>query len=271
MTNRISSPDNRKYRDWQKLLKKKYRDRTGSFLVEETNAISEAVINGADIESFIVRDGDWCNMPDEANEIMHRVPGFTLSAKLFDDLCSTENSRGIMAVIRKRNYSISDFSKGGRSSNILVLDRLQDPGNTGTVIRTADGAGLGGIIVMKGTCDIYSPKVVRASAGSIFRVPFIFVEDNNQLFGILKDAGKSLAVTCFEGAQDYGLCDLSHDTAITIGNEGGGVSQELISKADKKVKIPMYGNIDSLNASVAAGIIMYESERQRKEKVSEDK
>ena len=270
MTDNISSPDNIRYKQWQKLLKKKYRDRTGLFLVEETNAISEAVINGADIESFIVREGDWSNMPDEANRVSHVIPSYTLSTKLFDGLCSTENSRGIMAVIRKRNYSISDFSQNGRSSNILVLDRLQDPGNTGTVIRTADGAGLGGIIIIKGTCDIYSPKVVRASAGSIFRVPFIFVKDNCQLFSILKDAGKSLAVTCFEGAQDYGLCDLSHDTAITIGNEGGGVSQELINMADKKVKIPMYGNIDSLNASVAAGIIMYESQRQRKERISQE-
>ena len=172
-----------------------------------------------------------------------------------------------MALIKKNEYDISDFSKEGRSSNLLVMDRMQDPGNVGTIIRTADGAGFGGIIIVKGTCDVYSPKVVRASAGSIFRMPFIFVENNEELFRILKDMGKTLAVTCFEGAENYQDCDLSENTAIAIGNEGSGVSPQLIEMADKRIKIPMYGNIDSLNASVAAAVVMYEAERQRRAKL----
>lgn len=252
----INSQENRRYKQWLKLLTRKYRDREGLYIVEEPNLIEEALKNGAETEAVIVRAGS------EKDFTQFNIDCI-LSPQLFDRLSSSETGRGIMAVVRKKTWTADDIGSAGRSSDVIVLDRLQDPGNLGTIIRTADGAGFGGIIVIKGTADIYSPKVVRAAAGSLFRMPVVFVEDTEQLMELLRSKDMKMAVTCFDTDNWYYDTDISHGTAIVIGNEGRGVSGELMEKADLKIKIPMFGNIDSLNASVAAAVLMYEAVRQR--------
>lgn len=270
MYNTINSSENKKYKRWLKLLKRKYRDSEGVYLIEGYKLIEEAVKNNIEIEEIILNSEADSSLISKLEELIicSKTAVYVLDTKLYRKLAQMENGVGIMAVVSRQDYTLKTFSecisknRKGCSGNLVVLDRLQDPGNIGTIIRTADGAGFGGLVVMKGTGDIYSPKVVRSAVGSIFRLPVLFASDNDELGEILDFLGKRMIVTCFDTDNYHYDADLSEDAAIVIGNEGRGVSEELIENADVRVKIPMYGNIDSLNASVAAGILMYESVRQ---------
>lgn len=261
----IKSQDNKKYKGWQRLLRKKYRDKEGRYLIEGENLIEEAVRSKVTIEEVILCQGEKGNLAFNENllEILPpELETYYVEGSLFNKLAPTETSQGIMAVVKKEEQKDSWFQGEGLKSNFIVLDRLQDPGNIGTIIRTAEGAGFGGVIAVKGTGDIYSPKVVRAAAGSIFRMPFIFVDSAEDLLELLKSKGLKSVVTSFDTSFYPYEVDMKEKTAIIIGNEGNGVSKELIDKADIKVKIPMPGGIDSLNAAVAAGILMFQSVEQ---------
>ena len=133
----------------------------------------------------------------------------------------------------------------------------------GTILRTADGAGFIGAILLKGCADIYSSKIVRACAGTLFRFPVYFCETPEEAIGVLKKYNKKIYATAMHQAKVYYDCDLQKDVAIVVGNEGNGVCQLLLEEADGRLTIPMYGNQESLNAAVAAGILMYETVRQR--------
>ena len=187
---------------------------------------------------------------------------FIVDPKLFGELAQTETSQGIIASVRKPILSLEEFIENKKPGNFVVLDRLQDPGNIGTIIRTADAAGYKLVIAMKGTADIFSPKVVRSATGSLFRIPIAFVENNDQLIDFAHKAGKKLTATCLDDSKYYYEEDLKENIALIVGNEGNGIDPDLIAKSDVKIKIPMHGSIESLNASVAAAIIMYESVRK---------
>ena len=165
-----------------------------------------------------------------------------------------------MTVVRKRQ---DPSPKGRPGGNYVVLDRLQDPGNIGTILRTADAAGFDLAVFMKGTADPFSPKVVRSATGSLFRLPMVFVKDAEELAELVHSAGKRLIATAMDAEKAYYDCDLEKDAAIIIGNEGNGISPELMMRADEKIMIPMAGNTESLNVAVAAGILMYERIRRR--------
>ena len=262
MDNVIKSQDNLRYRGWQRLLKKKYRDREGRCLIEGDNLIEEADRNGVKIHGIILKE----NAPvrDRTRAVTDKgVPVTVLSEKLFTTLSQTEASQGAIAEIEIPRFAEGDIERGrGGGGDIVVLDRLQDPGNLGTIIRTADAAGFDGIICLKGTAEVWAPKVMRSAAGSVFRVPTVYVGGPKELFELIGRTGKKLAVTAFDEAVSLWEAPVERDTAIVIGNEAGGVSEELMRAADLKIKIPMYGEIESLNAAVAAGIIMYESVRK---------
>lgn len=254
----ITSKNNETYKLFQKLKTKKYRDRMGLYLIEGENLMEEALKNGADIKGILIRKDDesrWAKRGFNQKKI------FAVENSLFNDVAQTETSQGIIAVVEKPVFSLEDFIESGAPGNFVILDRLQDPGNIGTIIRTADAAGYGLIIAMKGTADFFSPKVVRAAAGSMFRMPMISLADEGELLKLVQAAGKHLTATCLEESRYYYEEDLSRDIALIIGNEGNGISQDLMNRAEIKVKIPMTGNIESLNASVAAAIIMYEAVR----------
>ena len=252
----ISSKDNKIFRLCQQLSHKKYRDKLGLYLIEGENLLEEAVKNGAAIKTVLMcRDyrGSLFGTEDKA---------FCLSDKLFEQLSQTETTQGIMAIVEKPELSPDLFlNRGG--GNFIVLDRLQDPGNIGTILRTADAAGYELAIVMKGTADVFSPKAVRAATGSLFRMPVVFMDSVDELMEFTRAAGKKLAATSFDTDRYYYDEDLRENIALIIGNEGGGISRELMESSDLKIKIPMHGNIESLNASVAAGILMYEAVRPR--------
>ena len=257
----ITSKDNKIFRHALSLKTKKYRDRYGEYLIEGPNLLKEALKEEIDVEAVFVRP----EMTDEEAGIIEEGPEldrktFILSNRLFDELKDTETSQGIVTVVRKRQ---DPSPKGRPGGNYVVLDRLQDPGNIGTILRTADAAGFDLAVFMKGTADPFSPKVVRSATGSLFRLPMVFVEDAEELTELVHSAGKRLIATAMDAEKAYYDCDLEKDAAIIIGNEGNGISPELMMRADEKIMIPMAGNTESLNAAVAAGILMYERIRRR--------
>lgn len=249
----ITSKDNRIFRTCEQLLLKKYRDKTGKYLIEGENLIEEALKTGSQIETVLIRAG--CDKAPR--ELLDKT--FLLSERLFDRLAQTETSQGMIAVVAKPETKKEDYT--GSAGNFVVLDRLQDPGNIGTILRTADAAGYALAIAMKGTADIFSSKVVRAATGSLFRMPVVFMDSNSELVEFTRAAGKKLTATCLDAQRCYYEEDLTHDIALIIGNEGNGISQELIESSDIRIRIPMHGNIESLNAAVAAGVLMYEAVR----------
>lgn len=253
----ITSGENRIFRLCEQLTHKKYRDKLGMYLIEGENLLEEAVKNHAEIKTVLVRQDYGGNFYGSEDKV------FYLDDRLFDRLSQTETSQGIMAIVKKPEFSRAEFTDKNDGSNYVVLDRLQDPGNIGTIIRTADAAGYGLVIAMKGTADVFSPKAVRAATGSLFRMPVAFMDSTDELMEFTRAAGKKLAATCFDTDRYYYDEDLRENIALIIGNEGGGICRELIESSDLKIKIPMHGNIESLNASVAAGILMYEAVRPR--------
>lgn len=256
----ITSKNNQIFKDFQKLETKKYRDRFGLYLIEGENLIEEAYKNGAEFKEILIRMGDESRFmrPWMDNENV-----FVVEPKLFGELAQTETSQGIIASVKKPILSLDKFIESESSGNFVVLDRLQDPGNIGTIIRTADAAGYELVIAMKGTADVFSPKVVRSATGSLFRVPIAFVDNNDQLLDFCHKAGKKLTATCLDDSKFYYEEELKENIALIVGNEGNGIDPGLIEKSDVKIKIPMQGSIESLNAAVAAAIIMYESVRKR--------
>lgn len=260
----ITSKDNKIFRHALSLKTKKYRDRNGEYLIEGPNLLKEALKEKIEVEGVFVRP----ELTDEEAEILSgnselERKTFVLSRKLFDELKDTETSQGIITVVKKRQQIPENASDGG---NYVVLDRLQDPGNIGTILRTADAAGFELAVFMKGTADPYGSKVIRSACGSLFRLPIVFVEDADELIEMVHLRGKRLIATAMDADKAYFDCDLVRDAAIIIGNEGNGISPELISGADEKISIPMAGNTESLNAAVAAGILMYERIRRQNER-----
>jgi TrmH family RNA methyltransferase len=254
----ITSKDNKIVKLCEQLAARKYRDRLGLYLIEGENLLEEAVREGAAVDTVLMRKGYSGRMQPGLED-----KTFVLDEKLFDRLAQTDTSQGILAIVKKPGVSQADFIEKGAVGNFVVLDRLQDPGNIGTIIRTADAAGYSLIVAMKGTADVFSPKVVRAAAGSLFRVPVVFIDDYDELVAFVKAAGGKLVATCFDTDRYYYDVDLTKNTALIIGNEGNGIAPELIERADVKIKIPMAGSIESLNAAVAAAILMYEGVRGR--------
>ena len=254
----IRSKDNKIWKRCEQLTMRKYRDRSGLYLIEGENLLDEAIRNHVRIETVLVREDCQKALPPEAAD-----KAFLLDARLFDKLAQTVTSQGILAVVAKADVRKEDFI-GLPGSNFIVLDRLQDPGNIGTILRTADAAGYRLAILMKGTADVYAPKVVRAATGSLFRMPVVSMASTEELVEFTRAAGKKLTATCLDAQRCYYDEDLTHDIALVIGNEGSGVAPALIESSELRIKIPMQGNIESLNAAVAAGVLMYEAMRGKR-------
>ena len=256
----ITSEDNGKYKLWHKLLTRKHRERECCFLVEGKVLINDALSSGAELMELILRDSSEEPVDlSVINTFGDAVSVFLLAGNLFDKLSQTENGRHIIGVFSIPQSNVDSWGEG----DIVVLDRIQDPGNMGTIIRTADAAGVSGIVAMKGTVDPFSPKVVRAAAGSIFRVPLVEAEDEQKLQKILEKLNAVAMALDVRGAVDiYDMPD-AHRAAIIVGNEGAGISNELLNISETKLKIPMREGIESLNAAMAFGIVIYERVRRR--------
>ena len=186
-----------------------------------------------------------------------------LSDSVFSRVSDTKTPQGILCVVRQKTYDLEKIFKI-KNPHFNILDNLQDPGNLGTIVRTAEGAGVDAVFLSKESVDIYNPKTIRSTMGSIYRMPVIYVEDLLKLLKTLKNQGILSYAAHLEGERSYDLENYKTGTAILIGNEGNGLREEVANAADIRVKIPMQGQVESLNAAVAATVFMFEVARQRR-------
>lgn len=186
-----------------------------------------------------------------------------VAENVFEKLSETKTPQGVLAVVRMQEYKLEKLLMIKKNPLFLVLENLQDPGNLGTILRTAEGAGVDGILMSRDTVDIYNPKVVRSTMGSLFRMPFVYADDIKQTVEMLKTAGVKVYAAHLAGEEFYEK-DYRTGTAFLIGNEGNGLTEELTALADEKIRIPMEGKVESLNAAIAATLMAYEVLRQRR-------
>ncbi len=254
----IESKNNNKIKELKKLKDRKWRKKEGKFLVEGYRFVQEAWMSEFDIESIIINADNKDKYDDFKRDNNISIEDeIYVSEGVFKEVSQTQNSQGIITVVK--NKSIEHEIEDGL---YVLLDRLQDPGNVGTIIRTSHAAGAKGIVLTKGCVDIYNDKVLRSTMGSVFKIPII--EDSNLEFTRkLKDNGFKFVVSSLEESEDFYDCYLKGNTVIAVGNEGNGLSQEIYSLQDVRVKIPMPGGAESLNAGVAASIMIYECVRQK--------
>ena len=260
----ISSPDNDKIRLINKLSRKKYRDQQGKFVIEGINLVRAALSKGQHVEFVLIADDfDYSEIANTLAVGVDYRNIYLIPRFLFEKISDAENGSGIIAVVDKRSYTLYnlDSLELRRGDNVLVLDRLQDPGNIGTMIRTAVAAGYSIVATIKGTADIYSPKVLRASAGMIFGISVVELADTEEFKKLVSRLDKKIVVTDPREGDPYYECYLTNDIALVIGNEGNGISDEIMESSDVRVNIPMQGEVESLNAAICASLLMYEAIR----------
>jgi len=257
----ITSKDNENIKYIKKLKEKKYRDQNGEYIIEGTRLLEEAINENAVIKTIVICDECLENNSINQN-LLYEIAKYNciyVDKKIFLTLTEVVNPQGLLAVIEKSN---PDKKIDYNEEIIVVLDCVQDPGNLGTILRTIDSIGLKQVILSKGCGDIYNPKVVRSTMGAIFRVNVI--ESDNILDNIVELKKHKFEVLATSLEDSKSIYDIEYNKkVIIIGNEGNGVSKEVLEKADKKIKIPMLGKTESLNASVATGIVLYEYVRQK--------
>lgn len=177
-------------------------------------------------------------------------------------MCDTTTPQGVLALVKQPRYSLEQILSA-RPAHLLLIEGVQDPGNLGTMFRTGEGAGITGIIMHKNTVDIFHPKTVRSTMGSLYRVPFLIADDWEETIKKVSLAGVKTYAAHLQGSQKYDTFNYRNDVGFFIGNEGNGLTDETAALADSYLKIPMEGKLESLNAAMAAGILMYEVHRQR--------
>ncbi len=239
------------------LKEKKNRDREGAYLIDGAHVCMEALKLGKDVDLLIISQGQ-AEQNIEIIEYAEQTDIKTISVpeSIFKKIADVKTPVGVAAVVKKDHISEEEFF-AGKSGNYLVLDRIRDPGNAGTLIRTSEAAGFKGVIVMKGTVDVYGPKTVRAAAGSLLRQAIYQVESPDELIELCEKRRKQIAVTIPKGGVPFYDIGNKQNLALVIGNEGDGVQKRLIDNAEMLVEIPMSGQVESLNAAVAGGILMY--------------
>lgn len=253
----ITSTQNKLFKKFKSLSLKKNREKEGLFILEGQKYIDTAIEIGEAFDAILIDDMTWesqiINKKDRF--YLNACPVYVLPEKLLKELTQTEQSQGIIGISQIRQNPFDVCTLG---DNVLFLDRIQDPGNLGTIIRTADAAGFNTLLLAHGTVDPYNPKVVRSTAGSVLNIRLIEVDDAVATLNMLTLEGYKIIVTALENYLDYGDLNIyGRKNCIVIGNEANGVSKQVMELADVRVKIPIMGKAESLNASVAAALMMY--------------
>lgn len=246
----ITSVKNQQIKTWAKLKQRKYRKEQGLFIVEGEHLVEEALKSDWELETIVIKENFEPNF-DLSNHLVEAV-----SDHVFAHLSETKTPQGILAIVKMREEE--EYKK----NRLLILDAVQDPGNLGTMIRTADAAGFDAIILGGGTVDLYNDKVIRASQGSIFHIPIIELSLETAV-DQLKESGVSICASTLERAVPVQTIEWPEQVGLIVGNEGSGVNQTLIEKSDLLVHIPIYGKAESLNVSIAAGVMMYQMQINR--------
>lgn len=261
----ITSMQNKYIKQINALKTKKERDKTKLFITEGHRLVNEIPQNW-DIE-YLILDNSYISKLNKNEKLnfekkFSNKKIFTVSTELFEKISDTVTPQGIMAVCKQKTFSEEKLYKK-ENPFFIMLEKVCDPGNLGTLIRTADSAGADGVFLSKGCVDLYNPKTIRATMGSIFHLPIVINSDFNNLCDTLSNKNISIYAAHLKGTSLPYSLDLKKGCAILIGNEANGLSDEISKKSTTLVKIPMLGNAESMNASIAGSIFIYEVVRQR--------
>lgn len=237
--------------------KAKVRREQKKFAVEGLRLVSE--VPAERLDKMYVTEAFLAEHPEFHEGLSPEI----VSESVMKAMSDTQNPQGILGVVRQQEYSILEMCRGEGAPLLLILENLQDPGNLGTIMRTAEAAGVTGVIMSRDTVDIYNPKVVRSTMGAIFRLPFAYADDLSTVMQQCRQRGIVTYAAHLKGRNTHDREDYRKPSAFLIGNEANGLTDELSSQADILVRIPMAGKAESLNAAVAAAVLSYEAARQR--------
>ncbi len=249
MLEHITSLKNTKVTTWKSLKDRKGRKETGCFLVEGRKMVEEALASAFPVEAILVDADRAAEFTLPANGPVFTMPSHVLAA-----VCDTKTPQGIAAVVRMAEVPLT-------GKRLVAMDGVQDPGNVGTIVRTADAAGFDGVLLSSQCADVYSPKVLRATMGSIFRMGIRVTDDLPGVLSQMVQEGASVLSSQLDGEPFYQRSQMNERFVLVIGSEGNGVTDAVKTIATHRVKLPMRGGAESLNAAVAAGIMMYELTR----------
>jgi TrmH family RNA methyltransferase len=258
----IESKQNARLKELRRAFMQPGRNEQGLAGIEGPNLVEEAMRAGLRIACAFVAQGSERLL--EALGLPERVEVLAMSRELLDSALATETPQPVAALVEPPDWTWAHMlgERKDAAAMIVVMAGLQDPGNLGTILRSAEAFGASGVVCLPGTVNAWNPKAVRASAGSVFRVPVINTGEQDAMT-MLREEGVRVLTTTVQGAQPADLADLAGPVALLIGNEGNGVPPDLAAKADGAVTIPCPGPVESLNAAVAASVLLYEAARQR--------
>jgi len=240
----ITSTQNKLIKQIRKLRTRRERHKTKTFFIEGFHLIEEAIKSNWSIKKLIVREDIT------PSKVLSHIPTIIVSTHVFDHISLTETPQGIAAIVQMNEIKNQDHT------HVLLLDAIQDPGNLGTIIRTADAAGFSKIVLGDGTVDLYNDKVIRSTQGSLFNIEVVSANLKEVIQELQKDEFTVYA-SSLDNAKPYQLIKAKEKVALILGNEGAGISQTFVQLADESIYIPIYGKAESLNVGVAAGILMY--------------
>lgn len=256
----ITSASNSRIKGLVQLSQKaKARKEQDSFLVEGVKMFLEAPEER--IREIYVSESFFnkCTCLEKLKRNTYEI----VADDIFKKISNTITPQGIICVMKQYHYSLEMLLEK-ENPFLMVLEDIQDPGNLGTILRTGEGAGIDGVIMSRETVDLYNPKTIRSTMGSIYRVPFIYAENLQESIRLLKDRGIATYATHLKGTQYYDEFTYQKGCAFLVGNEGNGLKEETAKRADSYMKIPMQGQVESLNAAIASSVVMYEVSRQRR-------
>ncbi|MBO8138390.1 MAG: RNA methyltransferase [Desulfotomaculum sp.] len=250
----------------RKLSRKHFRQKEKKFIIEGIRFVEELLYSNWVTEALFYSPKLLDN--NRGKKLLQRaeeqnIQCWQVQDKIFREIADTGNPQGVLALVNMPRYRLEDALPGDKPAMVVLVDGVQDPGNLGTIIRTADAAAATGVILLKGTVDLYNPKTLRSTMGSLFHLPVVAAESRRETLNILHDKGLKLIVGQPYGGVKVNEINLKGNVGLVIGNEANGPSEETISMADEKVTIPMPGRAESLNAAVACAIMLYEAVRQR--------
>ena len=254
----ITSNSNQQMKNLALLMKKaKARNEQGVFVVEGRKMFQEVppqwLLQVYVSETFLAENA----------ALLENCAYEVVSDSVFKSVSDTQTPQGILCLVKKPEYTLEQLLCKEKT-HLLILESIQDPGNLGTMLRTGEGAGITGVIMNQTTVDLFNPKTIRSTMGSIYRMPFFVTKDLAETVKELKKEGVKTYAAHLKGELQYDEPDYTDATAFMIGNEGNGLSDEIANMADTYIKIPMCGQVESLNAAISASLLMYETNRQRR-------
>ena len=256
----ITSSSNQQMKNLTLLMKKaKARNEQGLFVVEGKKMFEEVPADWR--EQVYVSE----SFQRENERMLEGISYEAVSDSVFKSVADTQTPQGVLCLVKKPRYRLEQMLKGEKT-HLLIVESIQDPGNLGTMLRTGEGAGITGVIMNRTTVDLFNPKTIRSTMGSIYRVPYYVAENLEDTISGLKENGVTVYAAHLKGKKQYDEPDYCKPTAFLIGNEGNGLSDEIAGLADTYIKIPMCGQVESLNAAVSASLLMYETNRQRRQR-----